>query len=259
MEEQNCLKLISLNIELDRHLDTVLPFLQEERADVICLQEVRERNLAVLEKGLHMKGFFVPTCIPDVERVVDKGATGEGKLVVSEELVKKGPEGIALFTGIPVHSTHTDYYHKMSEEVPRWSVGHNRVLFSAIVEKGGKNYTVGTTHFTWTPDGEKSPEQERDMEKLLEILARFPDIVFCGDFNAPRGREMWAKLAERYKDNIPAEYRSSLDPTLHRVGHFERMVDGLFSTPEYRVFDVRFVEGVSDHKAVVGCIERIGE
>ena len=32
------------------------------------------------------------------------------------------------------------------------------------------------------------------------------------------------------------------------------MVDGLFSTPEYTVTDVRLVEGVSDHKAVVGYI-----
>ncbi|HEY4517768.1 MAG TPA: endonuclease/exonuclease/phosphatase family protein, partial [Candidatus Paceibacterota bacterium] len=151
MEKEHRLKLVSLNIELDRHLDKVLPFLQQERADVICLQEVREKNFATLERGLHLKGFFVPTCVPDVERVVDKRAAGEGRLVVNEELVKKGPEGIALFTGLPVHSTHIDYYHKISEAVPRWSVGQNRVLFSAIVDKGGKNYTVGTTHFTWTP------------------------------------------------------------------------------------------------------------
>ena len=257
MEKEHRLKLVSLNIELDRHLDKVLPFLQQERADVICLQEVCEKNFATLERGLHMTGFFVPTCVPDVERVVDKRAAGEGRLVVNEELVKKGPEGIALFTGLPVHSTHIDYYHKISEAVPRWSVGQNRVLFSAIVDKGGKNYTVGTTHFTWTPDGKGSPEQERDMKKLLEILARFPGIVFCGDFNAPRGGEMWAKFAEKYADNIPNQYNSSLDPKLHRAGHLDRMVDGLFCTPEYIVSNVRLVEGVSDHKAVVGMIERI--
>lgn len=251
MAEEKSLKLISLNIELDRHLDRALPFLQEECADVICLQEVREKNFATLKTRLQMEGLFVPTCIPDVE------VAGNNTLVVNEELLKLGSEGIALFTRLSVHTSRSDCYFGNPDTIPRWSVGQNKILLSATIEKEGKKYTIGTTHFTWTPDGQPSAEQERDMKKLLEILVRFPDVVFCGDFNAPRGGEMWAKLAERYKDNIPAEYRSSLDPTLHRVGRFERMVDGLFSTPEYRVFDVRLVPGVSDHKAVVGFVERV--
>ena len=254
--EEHRLKLISLNIELDRHLDTVLPFLRRERADVVGLQEVFEKDFRDLEVGIGMKGLFVPTCIPDVERVMDGDATGEGRLVVNEALLKRGPEGIALFTSLPVRASRVDYYHGGPGEVPRWSRGQNRILLSAVLEKSGKTYTIGTAHFTWTPDGEPSEEQTRDMKLLLTTLAHFPDIVFCGDFNAPRGGKMWEELAGRYADNIPASYRSSLDPKLHRVKGLERMVDGLFSTPEYCVSDVKLVQGVSDHKAVVGFVGR---
>lgn len=233
MSDTHALKLISLNIELDRHLDRVLPFLQREQADVICLQEVRERNIAALKGGLKMEAIYVPTCIPDVKRVLGEIEKGEGRLIVSEAMIKEGPEGIAIFTAFPVRVSRTDWYFGNPTEVPRWSAGPNRAFLSATLEKEGMQYTVGTTHFTWTPDGKESPAQKRDMKKLLEILSRLPDLVFCGDFNVPRGGEMWARLAERYKDNIPAEYHSSLDPSLHRVGHFERMVDGLFCTPAY--------------------------
>jgi endonuclease/exonuclease/phosphatase family metal-dependent hydrolase len=256
MKEENRLKLISLNIELDRHLDKVIPFLRKESPDAVCLQEVLERDFKKLQDALSMEGDFVAGCIPNIERV---GASfeSEGTLVVNEELVKRGPEGIAFFTNLPARASRVDYYAGDGREVPLWSVGQNRMLVSKTVVKEGKEYTIGATHFTWTPDGKASGEQRRDMKQLLQILARFPDIVFCGDFNAPRGGEIWEELAKNYKDNIPAAYHSSIDPKLHKVRNLERMVDGLFSTPEYRVSDVRLVEGVSDHKAIVGMIERM--
>ena len=256
MEKRNCLKLISLNIELDRHLDRIIPFLREERPDVICLQEVLERDFPKLKNALSMEGEFVASCIPDIKRVTSS-FEDEGVLEIDEELVKRGPEGVAFFTNLPTLSSRVDYYFGNSRVIPRWSIGQNRMLVSRTMAKYGKTYTIGTTHFTWTPDGTASDEQRKDMNTLLNILARFPDIVFCGDFNAPRGGEIWGKLAKNYHDNLPEEYHSSLDPRLHRAGHLDRMVDGLFSTTEYRVSDVRLVNGISDHKAVIGMAERI--
>ena len=256
MEKESRLKLISLNIEIDRHLNRVISFLRKEHPDVICLQEVLERDFPKLKSAISMEGEFGAVCIPDIERVESSFEDG-GTLVINEELIQRGPEGIAFFTDLPISASHVDYYHGDGREIPRWSMGQNRLLFSKTLAKGGKAYTIGATHFTWTPDGKASDEQRQDVKELLNILARFPDIVFCGDFNAPRGGEIWGKLAKNYHDNIPEEYHSSLDPKLHRAGHLDRMVDGLFSTTEYRVSDVRLVNGISDHKAVVGMAERI--
>ncbi len=251
MQKKNRIKLISLNIELDRHLDSVIPFLQSECPDIACLQEVREKDTPALEAALGMESRFVAICISDT-RLAD-----DGSLVVDEELMREGPEGITLFTALPVRASRTDYYRGEKDRVPCWSEGPRGVLLSATFEKMGVSYTVGTTHFTWTPDGEADEAQRRDARALLELLAQFPDLALCGDFNAPRGREIWRMFASRYSDNIPSEYQSSLDPALHRAGHLQRMVDGLFTSPHYRARHVRLQCGLSDHCAVVAEVARV--
>ncbi len=244
------LKLISLNIEMDKHLPQVLPFLQAEQPDVVCLQEVFEKDRKVFEEALGMTGYFEPISIVDIKYV-------DGNLVSAEELAEKGPQGVAIFTKLPVHAGGVLYYHGQPGEVPRHSIDYRRLLLWREVEKDGDRFTIGTTHFTWTPDGNISEEQDRDIQALFKVLAEFSEIAFCGDFNAPRGREVWGEIAKRYKDNIPEEYVSSVDPVLHRAKQLEVMVDGLFTTPGFVASEVRLVEGVSDHKAVVGFLECI--
>ena len=63
-------------------------------------------------------------------------------------------------------------------------------------------------------------------------------------------------MSDRFKDNIPLRYTTSIDPNLHRAGALELMVDGLFSTPGYVVSDVALHSGVSDHCAITCAISR---
>ncbi len=243
------LKLISLNIEMDKHLARVLPFLEREQPDVVCLQEIFEKDMGVFEKTLGMLGHFEAVSVVDISYV-------DGILGPDEELEQKGPQGIGFFTTLPVRSGGAEYYHGKPREVTKHSIDYSRFLLWREVEKEGTLFTIGTTHFTWTPDGNTSEEQTGDVRKLFGILGKFPEIAFCGDFNAPRGREIWGEIAKRYKDNIPPEYTSSVDPILHRAKQLEVMVDGLFTTLGYKASEVRLVEGVSDHKAIVGMLEK---
>ena len=75
--------------------------------------------------------------------------------------------------------------------------------------------------------------------------------MLCGDFNAPRGGEIFGLLAQKYKDNVPQKYTTSIDGILHRAGPLPFMVDGLFSTPGYTVSHVEMVCGISDHCALI--------
>ena len=52
------LKLVQLNIEGSKHLDTVIPFLREQRPDVLCLQELWEHDIPLFETALAGKYFF---------------------------------------------------------------------------------------------------------------------------------------------------------------------------------------------------------
>ncbi len=237
------LKLVSINIEGRRHLDTVLPFLTSESADMVCLQEAYEPDFAMIANVLGMRGMFAPMTLLRVDK-------------------KTGPHipwGVGILTGLPCSETQEHYYYGMRKPVPVFVDNIKtlyKVFIAIVVQKDGASYTVGTTHFTWTPDGQADVNQRRDLPALLAVVKKFPEIVFCGDFNAPRGREIFTKIAGLYKDNIPQTYDTSIDGKLHRDGPLHVMVDGLFTTPHYTAKNVRLVSGVSDHCAIVADIDK---
>lgn len=250
------LSLVSINIERSRHLDRVAAFIKERNPDVVCLQEVMERDLPFLEAAAGGKAVFAQSW----------RYLGEGELNV---------EGIAVISRLPVEATSAEQYGGMLGELPEFEPRDKiesikklkRILLGVEVRKDDVPYRIITTHFTWTPDGQTSDLQRSDMNALLDIAGKYDELVLTGDFNAPRGGEMFAQLAGRYRDNIPSKYIWSLDLALHRQGGsisedvkrfgFEGyMVDGLFTTPQYVASDVELHTGVSDHCAITAIISR---
>lgn len=243
MSESSC-KIVSINIERDKHYDAVLSFLQREQPDVVCMQEIYSGEAERYQYELGMKGMFASMTLHASKYV-------EGALHV---------EGVAIFSRYPVSSVNVSLYAGYKKYVPTYiekdARTYNHVLLSCDVHKDGEVYTIATTHFTWTLEGQPDVFQRKNLLSLLRALKKFPDVVLCGDFNAPRGREIFDKLAKKYKDNIPVEITSTIDPFLHRAPHLQYVVDGLFSTPKYVVNNVRAETGISDHKAIVGMIHQ---
>ena len=240
----SAIKLISLNIEKDRHLDLVERFLREQAADFVCLQEVYESSMPRIAEAF---GGSFSRYIPMTKR--------------SRETPPQ-VQGIGIFSRFPTEID-VRYYNRYGDSVPESVDGEpatynitNRPLVICDVQKNGEHFGVGTTHFTWTPDSKASDEQRGDMHTMLDELEKLDDFALCGDFNAPRGGETFSMLAAKYKDAIPASYASSLDPNLHRAGHLQIMVDGLFTTPGYSASDVRLQFGLSDHAAIVATISK---
>lgn len=242
MMETPSIKLVTLNIERSKHLDLVLPFLEREQPDVVCLQELCSRDIEQFASVLGAQGFTEPLTIH----------TAEG----GECLFN-----IGIFSRLPVVSHEVQYYYKAGEELSVFELGDqrtiNRALLRCDVVKDDVTFRIGTTHFTWTPDGEVDEAQRTDIENLFAVLEGQGDIVFTGDFNAPRGKEIFSRLAERYRDNVPGEYTASIDGSLHRAGALPHMVDGIFSTLGYAVENVRMVCGVSDHCALVADVRKV--
>jgi endonuclease/exonuclease/phosphatase family metal-dependent hydrolase len=131
------------------------------------------------------------------------------------------------------------------------------VFARAQIKKDNKIFHVGTAHLPVTERGSVTEYQREALQGFLSVLENEKEIVFVGDFNAPRGGEIFSAIAAKYTDNVPQEYLSSLDPKLHRAGPIDRMVDGIFSTPHYSVSDVRMESGVSDHCALVATVTKI--
>lgn len=238
--QEKPLKIISLNIEMDRHVDRVISFFKTQQPDIILLQEVLDKDRVTLEQETGMKGFYTAQNILCSEK-------GES------------PIGLLTLTNLSVVQHHAIFYKGDNAPLLRMTTLEPKKMARAIaiteVIKGSQHYYLINTHFTWSPNAQPSEEQHQDLDVLLQHLATIPEFILCGDFNAPRGTAIFDKLASKYKDNIPPEVNTTIDKNFHQKGNLGIVVDGMFTTPKYQVEDIKVVDNVSDHCAIVGLIK----
>jgi len=243
--QPSSLKIICLNIEFDRHLDRIIPFLKTQEADIILLQEVLVKDIPALESTLKMKS--VSTLVNSMQR---NGVSQSSAIVT--------------FSALPILSSYSAYYrgekdhlrliheHDEPETVAEKTA---RAILVTEVMKNGHLYRSINTHFTWSPKGQPTERQHQDLDILFKLLSPLPDFILCGDFNAPRGTAIFDAIASRYKDNIPQDVTTTIDKTLHRAGDLQLVVDGLFSTPGYQIESVKLFDKLSDHWAIVAQVK----
>jgi endonuclease/exonuclease/phosphatase family metal-dependent hydrolase len=239
------LTLACINVERSKHLSRVESFLNAQSPDVVCLQELMAEDVPALCRQLgYDHRFYVPMCrFPEPE----------------------GPrtEGVAILSHHPFVSTESVRYAgggsgsdllDRSTEESRFATNCYSVAVAGI-EAGGRTLSIGTTHFPWTDNARTAGFQRTACDGLLSAL-QDRSLVLCGDFNAPRGKEIFTRLTGCWTDNIPLTYTSSLDPVLHRAGPLPLVVDAVFSTADYNVCDVVLHQGVSDHCAITFTIDK---
>lgn len=264
------IKLISLNIEKDKHLSVILDFLKEEQADIICLQEIFEDTLGLFKNTLEM------------DYIYDHQAT----FISSDKTTRS--QGVAIFSHFPIikhllipytkinekndtFEFSADHHPENDKDRTRVNDQYNRKLLVADIEIGGNLWKISTTHFTWgyygyvnkesgkfiwDIDQETVQQQIDDANNLLKVFETLGGFIFCADTNTPRGEKVFGMFANMLKDNIPLEYKTSIDGNLHRAGHLPLMVDGIFTTKEYNTENVTLKAGVSDHMAVICTVSK---
>ncbi len=245
------MRLISLNIETDFHYDLIFPFFEKENADIICLQEVLEDDFLVIKERLGMEGVYKAFMYENsnLEHYKNKHGKKQGNAIFAKNILHSG---YCFYWGREENvSIVFDEYNKDENLQKNYVVVHVSML-----GEDGQVYTIANTHFPVTVRGESTPHQLEIVEPLSKYLDSLQGVVLVGDFNAPRGNATFTKIVEKYKDNIPKHYTTSLDQNLHRVKGLQFMVDGLFTTPEYSASDVKLVDGVSDHMAIVATITK---
>ncbi len=239
------LKVASVNIEGDNHFDTVLAFLEREKPDVICMQEVYEVDLPL----------FISNISPDY-RYIPMSTVSEPNPF---RKAPKGVEGAVIFSKLPITKSGSFYYESQPVDLSILDSkpeGCRRGLVWIDVEQEGEIYRIATTHFTWSWKGEATELQREDLKNLISKLEEVKPSLLCGDFNAPRGNQTFDILASHYVDNIPTDVTTTIDQHLHRVSGIQFVVDGFFTGAGYTASDVRVVDGVSDHCALVGTLEK---
>ncbi len=236
------LRLVSLNIEGSKHLDLVEDFLQTENPDVVCLQEVYRKDLPrLMQASSATDAYFAPMAFHT------KYADEKGQVIISRHKFSATHE---WFAGAPKGVVPT----AAKENFEASYASRHFTLLTAQVFVDECVFTFCTTHLPVTKDAEVTTFQRDALAGLSQVLETLPSFILTGDLNAPRGGEIFAQIAEKYTDNIPTDYTTSIDPKLHRAAPLELMVDGLFSTDDFLVSDVRLQCGVSDHCAVCATI-----
>lgn len=237
------LKLLTLNIEHDRHLDRVAQAIATHLPDIVCLQEVFEKDCARLAAvGDYDVKYAISALMPEGS----KGNTSPRSW------------GIAVLTRGLVHRQTLTYYSDDPRiRIFKQSNDPRRLVLMTELEHEGRFYRIGTTHFTWSRNGQATDDQREDFARLKQVLLSYPHYVLCGDFNSPRGRELFARFTDELSlvDHLPVDVKSTLDPKFHRVPALELAVDTVFSTPDYRITQVEVLDGLSDHKGILARIE----
>ena len=243
------MKLIAINIQNNFHNAVVLDFLKKENPDVLCLQELLEEEVEFFKKEMEMEGKF--QAIGYIRGVtyptIKEKKYGIG--IFAKKIIESGSEFYAGQEKNIIKS----FEEYMSDENFR----KNRALVWIKMEDKNKiPFTIITSHLPDTYKGETTPYQIEVVSSFMKSLEKFKEFIFCGDTNAPRGKEAFSLIAQKYKDNIPSEYTTSIDQNLHRVKDLQNMVDGLFTTPTYKASDVKLIDGLSDHMAIVAEITK---
>jgi len=243
------MKLISLNIERNLHTETVLSFLKKEKPDVVCLQEILEEEFVFYKNELNLDGIFQAENYVRGPKYPALLGKKDGVAIFSKNIVDSG----TVFYYREEENTLRTFNKHMSDEKDKRNYA---LVWISTKDDSGKLYKFITAHLPVTKDGATTPFQLKVLDSFLVQTEKLGDFVLCGDTNAPRGQEAFSRLAEKYKDNIPKEYKTSIDQNLHRDKGIQCMVDVLFTTPSYKASNVKLVDGLSDHMAVVADISQ---
>jgi len=246
------MKLISLNIEGNKHDELALPFLKKENADVVCIQELLEDKLELYKKELGLDGFFQPTNYASVAIYQHLAKKRGGVAIFAKNITEPG----SFFCAGAKEHVMISFEKYKSQSSEKENNENRAVVWANVQNDKGEKIKVITTQLPVTIEGEVTPYQLEVIDRVLNKLENFKEFVFCGDINSPRGQESFARFARKYKDNIPQEYKTSIDQNLHRVKGIQFVVDCLFTTPSYKASKVKLVDGVSDHMAVVAEITK---
>lgn len=242
------MKLVTYNIFHGRYWDKAADFLQEEKAEIVCLQEVGRKSIN-----------FQPSEVDMIEDVAKKlnyvysyshmfyGDSGTGTYEM----------GVVILSKFRILETIEFKYERAStDEILEANVKDRynlpRKLLGVKLDLVGRELWVFTTHFTITPNALPTDQQIKEAIKVKAFLADYDEFVLCGDMNAAYRTETYRILSEGMVDVSLGE-EPTLHQTLHRVGHLKHHVDYVFykgNNLKHVSSKIPMVDG-SDHLPIV--------
>ncbi len=260
------LKIIHLNIEGDKHIETITRLFDSEKADVICLCEVAESNA---QKWAEMFGYeFVFSPLFNSSDGKHGSAILSKKPILESSNLRYDDNGRDDLLFITFNNDHISTDYKRPKDRFLY---HYALLTATIKSDEGKKVTISTTHFPVTDhfalglpdhvynklsDIEEVNHTRMLFDKFMSNIRSIPNpIIFTADINNPRGEYIYDTLAHELIDLTPRDTISTIDPDLHYRKGLSLVVDTIMISHDIQAEKVEVVSGVSDHKAIVALLE----
>lgn len=209
------MKIISLNLSI-KNLDfeKVANFLDREKADFVCFQEVNLTNFDI-NSAMSDSFKFIAT-----EKVEDyTTSTGESY-----------SQGQSFLSKIPIFSQKINLVRAGQDK-------HNRICQMIEVEIDGRKVKIANCHFA------NNAENPAQLRKILDLD---PDMII-GDFNMKKStiiemRNLWAGYKLLAEDFDYVSFPSSKE--FYQIDH-------CLYRRNFELKSFRFAEGLSDHNAII--------
>lgn len=228
-------------------MEALLAFLEAEKPDVLCLQEVGTSGMGqkhsddnvfkLICDALKLEGDYENMLWADEgEGTFDSGVAILSRFAQVNRMVLR----YERITNKVLRLTDTDRYN-----VPRVLLGNELLI-------NHKPLWVFTTHFTISPEAQVTQHQLDNAHRVAQSLSEYPEYLFCGDLNTPHGSSVFDILRGEAVD-VVGPNTPTLHPTIHPVGNLGLQVDHMFvKSNRVKVISaaVPIVDG-SDHLPLV--------
>ncbi len=259
------LKILHLNVERNRHLDSVFKLIQQEKPDLVCLEEAMHTKVKEIASKLKYNLAFAPLIIIQEDSEEDaQGPAILSKLPIVN--IKKYRYNDNPQESIPVRTINNIISHKGKRPQDRFSYTYT-LLSIEIKLSDGLTLTLATTHFPVVDhaspgltdhqldnlqDIKELEHSDIFLQRLISKLRILKNpLIFTADLNNSRGEYIYDSLANELIDIVPESVLSTIDPKLHRRSWLKLVVDTIMISPDISVEDFKLMENVSDHKALI--------
>lgn len=251
------LKIVCLNMWLGGKLfENIQPFIEQENADILCLQEVYQAEHSPLMQPWHavgelakILGYKYYAFAPAFAEEVENGYRVQfGNAILSKYPIQTSQ---AVFFDVPYNG---NWKPKSQEEI----IFTPRNLQYAEINLGEKNLHIFNVQGIWGFDGDDNDRRLAMADVIAGHIAGKQPALLMGDFNVQEGGKTTDKIEEHMKSVFKGEMKTSFnlqqkDPN---SGYATAIVDMMFASPDIQIKNHHVSdENISDHLGLVVEVE----
>jgi endonuclease/exonuclease/phosphatase family metal-dependent hydrolase len=248
------IKFLSLNLWDGKLIEKCIPFLKEQDADIVILQEVpygvddqlpgRLRSLKLILKELQYPfyDYAVGMIYNHPEARVPTGNAILSKYKITDS-------SYSFF-----HEKFDPDYHDTHDNFPKYP----HILQYAQLDTAVGEVNVFNFHGVWDLDGDNYSDHRKEMaEKIIKATKDKPNVLLGGDTNAKPTNQAIKDIGQHLTSVFGNDLKSTFNMRRKdNPGYATAAVDMLFVSPGIRIIDRQCPDvDISDHLPVVATLE----